>query len=86
MSVQFVFSYSHNSTGAGSCQKYLRIQAEDKKYIQLYASHLSPTTKRAKWVHDPNEHEDRCNAYKELKFRDEVYQNVNEYAKQKANT
>ncbi len=29
---------------------------------------------------------DRCNVYKELKFPDEVYQNVNEYAKQKANT
>ncbi len=28
---------------------------------------------------------DRCNVYKELKFPDEVYQNVNEYAKQKLN-
>jgi hypothetical protein len=33
--------------------------SEDMKFLRRYANSLSKTTQRAKWLHSPDEHEDR---------------------------
>jgi hypothetical protein len=36
------------------------VTTEDRRFLDDHAAMLSPTTLRAKWIHDPNEHEDRA--------------------------
>jgi hypothetical protein len=35
------------------------VNAQDRRFLDEHAGGLSPTTLRAKWIHEPNEHEDR---------------------------
>ncbi len=39
--------------------KASNLKPQDRRYLEQYSSNLSPTTKRAKWINNPKEHEDR---------------------------
>lgn len=54
---------AHQKEKKETSKKSLEIKAtnltpEDKKYVEKYASELSPTTTRAKWINNTSEHED----------------------------
>jgi len=40
-------------------EKVKNATPEEIKFIERYADQLSASTKRAKWIHSPQEHEDR---------------------------